>query len=60
MEDQYYVLAGREERLARLFPLMKGEIYWNDVVYDPIKRKEEQAEWEAERRALAIEFGIEL
>ncbi|KAJ6589434.1 hypothetical protein B0H19DRAFT_1103846 [Mycena capillaripes] len=59
-EDRDYVLAGREEKLERLFALMGGEVVWNGVDYDPVRRKKQLEEWEAERRALAAEYGIEM
>ncbi|KAJ7898648.1 hypothetical protein B0H14DRAFT_175456 [Mycena olivaceomarginata] len=59
-EDRYHVLAGRQERLESLFPLLAGGIRCNGVVYDPIQRKEALAEWEAERLAFAAEYGIEI
>ncbi|KAJ6518125.1 hypothetical protein C8R47DRAFT_1031516 [Mycena vitilis] len=59
-DDDQYNLSPQEEILDRLFVLMKGEILWNGIVYDPVERKEQQERLEEERRALFLELGIEM
>ncbi|KAJ7887363.1 hypothetical protein B0H13DRAFT_2342424 [Mycena leptocephala] len=59
-EDKNHLLGVKEKRLERLFLLMEGEILCDGVVYDPIKRMEQQAQWDARRWALVVEFGIQI
>ncbi|KAJ7238259.1 hypothetical protein B0H12DRAFT_98813 [Mycena haematopus] len=59
-EDAFHVLAGHESSLERFFSIVTGEILWNGVIFDPIKRREALAKWEAERQAMAAELGIEI
>ncbi|KAJ7260317.1 hypothetical protein B0H12DRAFT_1322295 [Mycena haematopus] len=62
IDDQSYRFAGQvtEESLERMFPLMKGQILRNGVVFDPVVLKEKRAQREAFRRAKAAEWGIEI
>ncbi|KAF7375589.1 F-box domain-containing protein [Mycena sanguinolenta] len=57
-DDEFYNLSEQEHILERLFPMV-GEIRWNKEVYDPVRRKEQLPQREAERRALMAELGIE-
>ncbi|KAF7334637.1 F-box domain-containing protein [Mycena venus] len=60
LEDRHHVFAGQDNRLEQLFPLVKGDILWNDAIFDPVKRKEKLAKREAKRRALSIKYGFEI
>ncbi|KAJ7659209.1 hypothetical protein DFH06DRAFT_1297355 [Mycena polygramma] len=61
-EDRHHTLAAsvHQATLERLFGLMEGEIVWNGVVYDPVKRRELRERRAAERRALMIKYGMDI
>ncbi|KAJ7119320.1 hypothetical protein C8R43DRAFT_1152306 [Mycena crocata] len=59
LEDQDYCLAKHESELDKLFPLIEDEMVWNDVVYDPAKRKAKREAKEIKRREFFLKHGIE-
>ncbi|KAJ7083278.1 hypothetical protein C8R43DRAFT_965395 [Mycena crocata] len=59
LDDRDRVLMRHEGEMDGLFPFIGREMSWNQVVYDPAKRKAEMEAWEVERREFAIKHGIE-
>ncbi|KAJ6450194.1 hypothetical protein C8R45DRAFT_1114269 [Mycena sanguinolenta] len=57
-DDESYNLTQHETVLERFFRMV-GEIRWNKEVYDPVRRREQLVQWEAERRAFMAELGME-
>ncbi|KAF8142867.1 hypothetical protein K438DRAFT_1736800 [Mycena galopus ATCC 62051] len=60
LDDRSYLWSGQEGALDGFFLLMKGDILWNGVVYDPVERKARLAEVRAEREALMAKCGFEI
>ncbi|KAJ7108218.1 hypothetical protein C8R44DRAFT_803806 [Mycena epipterygia] len=64
-DDQDWCLGGHEGQMDALFPLIKDSMtkdsmIWDGEGYNPIKRKDAQEAWQAERRALEAELGIDI